>query len=305
MNVNPLAPKPWAKPGDPLGLRLSASAALCDLVRGDIGDACARLLEYGWEYAEPIVAEDGIVCSDWKSTHVVLQGTDSAADVFKDFMFWRRAPWRRYAPGMGWFAVGAKRFANAVLPEILTQLREIREARGAQDVYLHCHSLAAGASALLVIPIVDAGHSVIDVYPFEAPRSLGRGFRRARGSKRQHDDFCRRHQIRFWRILSIRNGVHDWVPLLPPWSWGARQAGESLGFESGRHRGGVVLIRSSGDGPATVSSGPSAKEGWRGMKRDPHGLARWRIGSRLASMPKSHGMEHIAEALGRREFPDQ
>lgn len=303
MNDNLLSPEPWSQPGDPLGLRLSASAALCNLVRGDINEACLQLVENDWPYVEPIVAEDGVVCSDWQNTHVVLQGTDSAADVFKDFMFWRRAPWR-HAPGMGWFAVGAKRFANAVLPEILTQLREIREARGAQDVYLHCHSLAAGAGALMIIPIVDDGHSISDAHLFEPPRPLGRGFRKARGSKKQHGDFCRRHRVRCWRILSLWNGIHDWVPLLPPMATGARHAGESLGFDSGRHQGGVVLIRSSGDGPATVSSGPSAREGWRGMKRDPHGLARWRIGSRLVNMPKSHGMEHIAEALGRREFPD-
>ena len=163
MNDNSLlSPGPWAAPGDPLGNRLSASAALATIVSGDIPKACEELRSWGWKHAEPIVAEDGLVCSDGQGVHVVLQGTDSAADVALDFMFWRRLPWW-YAPGMGWFAVGARRFADRVVPEILAQLRAVRQELGAQEVYLHCHSLAAGAAALIVIPVVIAGNSVRDV----------------------------------------------------------------------------------------------------------------------------------------------
>ncbi len=325
MNGNPLSPEPWATPSDPLGVRLSASAALAKIVSGDIPSACEELRGRGWKYAKPLDAgeSEGLICSSWPesdhigptrvaSVHVALRGTDvqgptgrfSAADLLNDIRFWRRGPWKE-APGGGWYAAGARRHADAALPSIRKHLARLKNTLS-MEVYIHCYSLSGAAGQMLVVPLALDGYDVRDCYPFNPPRPLGRGslFRSMGGSQGWHARFCKRHKIRCWRIIVLRNGIHDWVTMavLVP---GARHAGETwdLAWDGGPSpQGGTVLVRYNDSEAAEVLVGQAATDGWRGLKKVEGGLSRWNVLGRLAAMPKAHEIEPLAEALARREL---
>ena len=207
-------------------------------------------------------------------------------------------------PGGGWYAAGARRHADAALPSIREHLARLKMTRGPMEVYIHCYSLSGAAGQMLVVPLALDGYDVRDCYPFNPPRPLGRGslFRRMRGSQGWHARFCKERKIRCWRIIVLRDGIHDWVTMavLVP---GARHAGEMWDVTwdgGGRPQGGTVLVRYNDSAAAEVLVGQAATDGWRGLKKIEGGLSRWNVLGRLAAMPKAHEIAPVAKALARR-----